>query len=324
MKIKRELITQRDPKSPVSEVFRTLRTNIQFMNANKKLKTLLITSTFPSEGKSWVASNLAVTFAQADNKVILIDADMRKGRQYTIFGASPRPGLSNYLSGMDVPEGQEPDITEYLQKTEIENLLIMTAGNIPPNPSELLVSPQMNKLLEDLKQACDIIIIDGTPCELVTDSVILSRIVDSTVVVTAHKETKKDNLERVIKNIQNVGGHLAGVVVNKMPVSVKKYNEKYYYYGSTGASLSQASRMEIKDKAYNILKQNDDIYKKQMSQKQEETNKINSFNNESNDNLQQPSFIKNNNTSNNVDINKSKDILNQINSYLDNEKKNLQ
>ena len=324
MKIKRELITQRDPKSPVSEVFRTLRTNIQFMNANKKLKTLLITSTFPSEGKSWVASNLAVTFAQADNKVILIDADMRKGRQYTIFGASPRPGLSNYLSGMDVPEGQEPDITEYLQKTEIENLLIMTAGNIPPNPSELLVSPQMNKLLEDLKQACDIIIIDGTPCELVTDSVILSRIVDSTVVVTAHKETKKDNLERVIKNIQNVGGHLAGVVVNKMPVSVKKYNEKYYYYGSTGASLSQANRMEIKDKAYNILKQNDDIYKKQMSQKQEETNKVNSFNNESNDNLQQPSFIKNNNTSNNVDINKSKDILNQINSYLDNEKKNLQ
>lgn len=324
MKIKRELITQRDPKSPVSEVFRTLRTNIQFMNANKKLKTLLITSTFPSEGKSWVASNLAVTFAQADNKVILIDADMRKGRQYTIFGASPRPGLSNYLSGMDVPEGQEPDITKYLQKTEIENLLIMTAGNIPPNPSELLVSPQMNKMLEDLKQACDIIIIDGTPCELVTDSVILSRIVDSTVVVTAHKETKKDNLERIIKNIQNVGGHLAGVVVNKMPVSVKKYNEKYYYYGSTGASLSQASRMEIKDKAYNILKQNDDIYKKQMSQKQEETNKVNSFNNESNDNLQQPSFIKNNNTSNNVDINKSKDILNQINSYLDNEKKNLQ
>ena len=85
MKIKRELITQRDPKSPVSEVFRTLRTNIQFMNANKKLKTLLITSTFPGEGKSWVASNLAVTFAQADNKVILIDADMRKGSNIQYF-----------------------------------------------------------------------------------------------------------------------------------------------------------------------------------------------------------------------------------------------
>lgn len=317
MKIKRELITQRDPKSPVSEVFRTLRTNIQFMNANKKLKTLLITSTFPSEGKSWVASNLAVTFAQADNKVILIDADMRKGRQYTIFGVSPRPGLSNYLSGMDVPEGQEPDIADYLQKTEIENLLIMSAGNIPPNPSELLVSPQMNKLISDLKEACDIIIIDGTPCELVTDSVILSRIVDSTVVVTAHKETKKDNLERVIKNIQNVGGHLAGVVVNKMPVSVKKYNEKYYYYGSTGASFGQTGRMEIKNKAYDVLKQNNDKYKTQS------INKNKNVKNDVEDNdLSKPNFIDNNKNST-IEINRAKDILDQMNTYLDHEKKNL-
>ena len=220
MKIKKELIAQRDPKSPVSEVFRTLRTNIQFMSTNKKLKTLLVTSTFPSEGKSWVTSNLAVTFAQAGNKVILIDADMRKGRQYTIFGVSPRPGLSNYLSGLDVENPDDIDLSQYIQKTDVENLLIMSAGNIPPNPSELLVSPQMNKLLEDLKEVCDIILIDGTPCELVTDSIILSRIVDSTVIVTAHKETKKDNLEKIIKNIQNVGGHLAGVVINKMPISL--------------------------------------------------------------------------------------------------------
>lgn len=317
MKIKKELITQRDPKSPVSEVFRTLRTNIQFMNANKKLKTLLITSTFPGEGKSWVASNLAVTFAQADNKVILIDADMRKGRQYTIFGASPRPGLSNYLSGMDVDENEEPDIADYLQKTEIDNLLIMTAGNIPPNPSELLVSPQMNKLISDLKEACDIIIIDGTPCELVTDSVILSRIVDSTVIVTAHKETKKDNLERVIKNIQNVGGHLAGIVVNKMPVSVKKYNEKYYYYGSTGASLGQTGRMEIKNKAYDVLKQNNDKYKTQS------INKNKNVKNDVEDNdLSKPNFIDNNKNST-IEINRAKDILDQMNTYLDHEKKNL-
>ena len=322
MKTKRELITQRDPKSPVSEVFRTLRTNIQFMNANKKLKTLLITSTFQSEGKSWVASNLAVTFAQADNKVILIDADMRKGRQYTIFGASPRPGLSNYLSGMDVEDGQEPDVTDYLQKTDIENLLIMTAGNIPPNPSELLVSPQMNKLLEDLKQACDIIIIDGTPCELVTDSVILSRIVDSTVIVTAHKETKKENLEKIIRNIQHVGGHLAGIVVNKMPISVKKYNEKYYYNSATGSTLNQTtSRREIKEKASNILKQNDDMYKEKKIE-QRKSNKTNVNDDyESENKMEKPSFIKNNNSG--VDLDRSKDILNQINSYLDNEKKNL-
>ena len=89
MKSKKELVTQIDPKSPSSEIFRTLRTNIQFMNTDKKLETLLITSTFPGEGKSWVSSNLAVTFAQAGKKVILIDADMRKGRQYTIFGVLP-------------------------------------------------------------------------------------------------------------------------------------------------------------------------------------------------------------------------------------------
>ena len=247
MKLKKELITQRDPKSPVSEVFRTLRTNIQFMNANKKLKTLLITSTFPGEGKSWVASNLAVTFAQAGNKVILIDADMRKGRQYKIFDALPRPGLSNYLSGMDLEEGEDPDISKYLQRTEVNNLLIMTAGNIPPNPSELLVSDQMNKLLKDLKSVCDIVVIDGTPCELVTDSVILSRIVDSTVIVTAHKETKKDNLEKIVRNIKNVGGNLAGVVINKMPVSIKKYNENYYYASTTASTIDPEFKKREKE-----------------------------------------------------------------------------
>ena len=331
MKLKRELIAQRDPKSPVSEVFRTLRTNIQFMSTNKKLKTLLITSTFPSEGKSWVASNLAVTFAQAGNKVILIDADMRKGRQYTIFGVSPRPGLSNYLSGIDEQNPEEIDISKYIQKTEVENLLIMTAGNIPPNPSELLVSPQMVKLLEDLKEVCDIIIIDGTPCELVTDSVILSRIVDSTVIVTAHKETKRDNLERVIKNIQNVGGHLAGVVVNKMPVSAKKYNEKYYYYGSTGHSSSTAreNANEIKRKADNIIKQNKDKYNKDKYnsdvyyQEKYNTDVYNQETyNEKNEELEKPKFIKNNDATNST-IEKTSNILNQINSYLDQEKKNL-
>lgn len=225
MKIKRELITQIEPEATVSEIFKTLRTNIQFMSTNKKLKTLLITSTFPGEGKSWVTSNLAVTFAQTGNKVVLVDADMRKGRQYTIFGVSPRPGLSNVLTELDIQSEQKKDkidLSKYIQSTEVENLSIITAGNVPPNPSELLVSEQMNELLEMLKEKCDIIMIDGTPCELVTDSVILSRIVDSIIVVTAYKETRKDNLEKIIKNIQDVGGNLAGVVVNKMPETTKK------------------------------------------------------------------------------------------------------
>lgn len=231
--MKKEVVAHKDPKSPISEVFRTLRTNIQFISTDKKTKTLLITSTLPGEGKSWIASNLAVTFAQAGKKVVLIDADMRKGRQYAIFGTPSKPGLSNYLSqvGIEETKSKSKGIITCLQKTEIKNLYVMPAGSIPPNPSELLVSQKMTKLLEKLKKVCDIVIIDGTPCELVTDAVVLSRMVDSTMIVTAHKITKKDALERVIKNIQNVGGKIIGVVINKMPISGKKYEEKYYYYG---------------------------------------------------------------------------------------------
>ena len=234
--MKKELIAELDPKSPISEIFRTLRTNIQFMNTQGKLKTILVTSTFPGEGKSWVASNLAVTLAQAGKKVVLIDADMRKGRQYSIFGVSPIPGLSNYLSGIGIEENddenEELDIVDFVQETEVDNLFIIPAGNIPPNPSELLITPHMVDLLEQLKELCDIVILDGTPNELVTDSLILTRLVDSTIIVTASKETKKENLKRAIINIQNVGGKIAGVVVNKVPIAAKKY-EQSYYYGST-------------------------------------------------------------------------------------------
>ena len=235
--MKKELLTYKDPKSPVSETFRTLRTNIQFMNTDRKLRTLLVTSTFPGEGKSWITANLAVTFAQAGKRVILVDADMRKGRQYNIFGVLPKPGLSNYLSNMgidDMENNEDVNIANYIQETDIENLYILTAGNVPPNPSELLVSRRMKQLLQELKSMCDLVIIDGTPCDLVTDSVILSRVVDSTVIVTAQKETKKENLSRIVKNIQNVGGRIAGVVVNKVDISSKKYNQSYYYGSISG------------------------------------------------------------------------------------------
>lgn len=218
MEVKKELIAQTDSESNLSEAFRSLRTNIQFMNTNKDLKTLLITSTFPGEGKSWVSSNLAVTFAKAGSQVILVDADMRKGRQYVIFDASPKPGLSNCLVHMN-SDKEEVDVNKYIQKTPVENLQLITAGSVPLNPSELLVSDQMTKLLGILKDMCDIVIIDGTPCELVTDSVILSRATDATLVVTAYKETKKDKLEKVIKSIREVGGTISGVVINKVPTA---------------------------------------------------------------------------------------------------------
>lgn len=224
--MKQELIVHHDPKAPISETFRTLRTNLQFMNNKQGLQTILTTSTLPQEGKSFVSANVAVAFAQVGKKVLLIDADMRKGRQYTIFDLLPKPGLSNYL--LDSSQ-EEMEIQDYIQHTEIENLYVMTAGNIPPNPSELLVSEAMINTLAKLREIYDIIILDGPPIELVTDSIILTRIVDTTIIVVACNETKKDNLHKVVNSIENVGGKIAGIVVNKITTSNKEYKSRYYY-----------------------------------------------------------------------------------------------
>ncbi len=234
--MKKEIITYRTPKSPVSEMFRTLRTNIQFMNTKSGLHSLLVTSTMPGEGKSWVSANLAVTFAQAGKKVILVDADMRKGRQFSLFGVSPTPGLSNYLSGYGI-NGEElsHNILDYVVATEVENLFLIPSGSIPPNPSELLVSEKTVEMIKTLESVCDLVIFDGTPSIIVTDAVILSRFVDSTVIISSHKQTKVDNLETVKKNIENVGGKIMGVVLNKIPVSQKRYENDYYYYGNKTA-----------------------------------------------------------------------------------------
>lgn len=256
--MRRELIVQRTPKSPIAEVFRTLRTNIQFMNSQKQLNTLLITSTMPGEGKTWVASNLAITFAQAGKKVALIDCDMRKGRLHKMFQIDPVPGLSNYLSGIgETGRVENDDILKYIRKNEVENLYVITAGNVPPNPSELLASDLTNNMLERLKETFDIVILDGTPCMLVTDSVILSRIVDTTIIVTAHKVTKKDSLQKVKKAIENVGGKIAGVVLNKIPVNIDKY-ESTYYYSSTSMNEEKNIRNYTIEKSENVSKEKTD------------------------------------------------------------------
>lgn len=337
-----ELIVNEDPKSPISEIFRTLRTNIQFTNTKNNLQSLLVTSTLTGEGKSWISANLATTFAQAGKKVIILDADMRKGRQYKIFDISPKPGLSNYLSGVTEYD-KEVDLADYLQETEIDNLFVIPAGNVPPNPSELLVSESMINLLENLKNICDIVIIDGPPTQLVTDSLILARIADSTVIVAESNKTKKESLRRIVDNIQKVGGKIAGVVVNKMQLSAKKYEQSYYYYGSTGMVVSEKNKKGRRNKKNNeiiyietrnrnterarqlvnqnrkdekIEKQKEENIKYNIKQEQEEKKDF-SVNKENNSNI----------NSKNIDISgldeKTKEIIRQINEYLENEKKNL-
>ena len=312
--MKKELIAHRDPKSPISETFRTLRTNIQFMNTSKKLKTLLITSTSPGEGKSWVSSNLAVTFAQAGKRVVLVDADMRKGRQYTIFGAVPKPGLSNYLSGYDEneneEEGEEKSVAQYIQKTEIQNLCLLAAGNVPPNPAELLISPRMIKLLDELKEICDIVIIDGTPSELVTDSVVLSRLVDSTVIVSAYESTKRENLKRIITNIKNVNGNIAGVVFNKIPTSSRKYEQTYYYGSSTSRQKSKKRKRNINRKINYNIQRTQKVYPMEKT-----------VPNKNIDTEVKPQDNENQGYSNLS--NSQEKMLKEINEYIDREKKKL-
>lgn len=255
--MRKELIVFKDPKAPISEIFRTLRTNIQFMNAGKNSNAILITSSMPGEGKSWVSVNLATTFAQMGKKVVLVDADMRKGRQYSILGLSPKPGLSNYLSGVNTNNADVSNgISNYIQKTSIDGLEVMVAGNVPPNPAELIGSENMLSLLSDLKAMYDVVIIDGTPCQLVTDSLILSRIVDSTILVAACKMTKKKDLQKVITGIKNVGGNILGVVLNKIPVVAKEY-QKAYYYGSSASDGKHAhddNKEEEKKEKEEVLK----------------------------------------------------------------------
>lgn len=246
-----ELITYLESKSLVSESFRTFRTNVQFSKSNSKGgKTFLVSSCFPSEGKSYISANLAITFAQIGKKVILVDSDMRMGRQAEIFKISNGIGLSNYISGLD-RNGMEisEDIGRYIKETEITNLNLITAGSVPPNPSELLSSPKLQELIENLKSFYDIIIFDGAPIIPITDSLILARNLESTIIVTLYNKTKKDDLLKVKNDIEAVGGKIIGTCINCMPVNSSKKESKYYYYREE----KSRRKISLKAKLYKIM-----------------------------------------------------------------------
>ena len=260
--MKKELITKIDAKSPVSEVFRSLRTNIQYMSKASSCQTILVTSTTQGEGKSWIVSNLAVTFAQTGKNVIIIDADMRRPRQNNIFGIDMFPGLSNYLAGMS-SRGTDKNIAvkDCIQATEIDNLYVLPAGNIPPNPSELIESTKTKELLNELKKICDVVIFDGAPCLLVTDATIISRIVDSTILVASYKTTKIDELKDAKRRIEAIGGHVAGVVLNRTKLTKKKYENSYYSSSIELTTMkSDASRRRF------VEKEDDEVDKDEKAQ----------------------------------------------------------
>lgn len=220
--MKDELIVFSKPKSNISEDIRTIRTNLKF-TANDEAKVLLVTSSVPGEGKSFISANLAAAFAQTGEKVLLVDADLRLGRVHKIFNQSAAKGFSNMLIS-----GTSEDLPEYIKKTNIPNLYIVSRGTVPPNPSELLNSSSCKKLVNIFKENFDRVIFDGVPVNGLPDSLVLANLVDRVIIVTTIGYTSIDELNQTKKALEQIDANIAGVVVNKAPTTKRGKYSNYY------------------------------------------------------------------------------------------------
>lgn len=221
--MKDELVIHSRPKSNISEDIRTIRTNLQFTSNIDNSKVLLVTSSVPGEGKSFISSNLAAAFAGTGETTLLIDSDMRLGRIHKIFGLSNKKGLSNLLVEKD-----NIDYQEYIKKTEIENLYVITRGTVPPNPSELLNSPNAKVITEFLRDKFDHVIFDGVPVNGLPDSLIVANLVDKVIIVSSAGYTKIDELNDTKKALEKVDANIAGVVVNRASKTKRGKYSNYY------------------------------------------------------------------------------------------------
>ena len=232
-----------DPRSPTSEAYRVLRTAIQFSVVDKKNSLLLMTSGVSGEGKSTTAGNLAVVLAQAGHNVLLVDGDLRRPSQHTIFTLPNKRGVTSLLLKLNV-EDSDADVRnlveDTVQPTQIEGLHIMTCGPIPPNPSELLGSTKMRRLLEVLDHQYDFVIVDSPPVLSVTDAAVLSALAGTTLIVVRANKSRKDQFKQVVERLEDVNAKVAGVVLNSLKAGSEGHNFYYYYqspyytYGDDG------------------------------------------------------------------------------------------
>lgn len=219
--VARKLVTVANPKAIVSEQFRTVRTNINFSATDEELKTLLVTSSAPSEGKSTSAANIAVVFAQAKKKVVLIDADLRKPTIHHTFHKTNGIGLSNLLT-------RQAALPAVVQPTEVEGLSIITSGPIPPNPAELLGSKTMDALLAELKDTFDMIIFDVPPVLSVADAQILANKCDGTILVLNSGTTEKDSALKAKEALETSKARILGTILNNFVMEKDHYYYQYY------------------------------------------------------------------------------------------------
>lgn len=221
--VQKPLLTHAPHQSPRAESFRQLRTNLQFANVSGKAKSVLVTSSLPGEGKSTTATNLAIALAQAGQNVCLIDADLRRPMVNEYLSLDRNAGLTTALVG-------RAEVDDLLQPWGEESLYVLTTGQIPPNPSELLGSDEMKYLIEGLEQAFDAIIIDAPPLLPVTDASVLAQHVGGVVVVVGTQKVKTQDLEKALNNLAMVGANLLGLVLNRLP-SKGSDAYSYRYYG---------------------------------------------------------------------------------------------
>lgn len=216
------LITHYDPKSPISESYRTLRTNIQFQKLKDRESAILVTSSAPKEGKSTTIANLAITMAQMGTRTLIVDTDLRRPVIHSIFGLKKDVGITNYLVG-------KQNFDEVIKETQVDNLSLITSGPLPPNPSELLSSDEMDSFIEEAKQKFDIVLFDSPPIIAVTDAAILSTKVDGLVVVVRAHQTERNAIKRAKTLLQNVNANIFGCLLNGVSAE-RAYGTYYYHY----------------------------------------------------------------------------------------------
>ena len=219
----KSIISYNDPKSVISEQYRAIRTNIEYSNVDQNTKTILVTSSDKNEGKTTTVSNLAVSFANLNKKVLLIDCDLRNASIHKMFKINNIYGLTDILA-------KDRAVDKCIQETELENLYVLTAGATPPNPAEILSSEKMKNLIEDLKNIYDYIFIDTPPIGLVTDAGVLSSFTDGVVLVVKSESVEKKYLEETKKKLDAVDARILGAILNSYKSEQKDYNY-YSYYG---------------------------------------------------------------------------------------------
>jgi non-specific protein-tyrosine kinase len=233
-----EVVAAEEPLSPIAEAYRVLRTNIGFSGVDQPLRTILVTSPQPTEGKSFTVANLAVVMAQAGLRVVVVDADLRRARMHKLFDLHTQNGLSGALL--------EGSLDGNVQRVSVEGMEVLPAGKLPPNPSEMVGSERMLDFLESLSDEADVVLVDSPPVLPVADAVIMAQRVDGVLLVVEVGETRSGEAQEAVDRLKQVGANTIGVVLNRVPVGGGYYYNYYYQYAYYGEENGNGSRRRSK------------------------------------------------------------------------------